>query len=84
MSFLEQLGIESTNSGAYHGKWLATSGASLASISPATGQTIASVEGVLQYALNRAIARHPHSQAIALSLEDIDIGVRVVAATSEH
>jgi aldehyde dehydrogenase (NAD+) len=43
MSFLEQLGIETTNSGAYHGKWLATSGRSLASISPATGQTIASV-----------------------------------------
>ena len=43
MDFLEELGIESENSGAYNGEWLTTSGAVLESVNPATGQVIAKV-----------------------------------------
>ncbi len=41
--FLKELGIEGQNSGAYAGKWLATSGAWLDSHSPATGELIARI-----------------------------------------
>ncbi len=43
MEFLKDLGIESENSGAYSGEWLACTGNVLASTNPATGETIASV-----------------------------------------
>ncbi len=41
--FLKELGIEGTNSGAYAGKWMATSGSLLESHSPATGELIARI-----------------------------------------
>jgi len=41
--FLKELGIEGSNSGAYAGRWLATSGAWLESRSPASGELIARV-----------------------------------------
>jgi len=44
MDFLQQLGIQDTNSGAYNGQWLETSGPMLESKSPATGQVIASIQ----------------------------------------
>jgi aldehyde dehydrogenase (NAD+) len=42
-SFLKELGIEGTNSGAYNGRWLVCSGAALESLNPATGEVIARV-----------------------------------------
>ncbi len=41
--FLKELGIEGTNSGAYAGKWMPTSGSWLESRSPASGDLIASI-----------------------------------------
>ncbi|MEO6711530.1 MAG: aldehyde dehydrogenase family protein [Planctomycetota bacterium] len=41
--FLKQLGIEGQNSGAYAGKWMATTGAWLDSHSPASGELIARI-----------------------------------------
>ena len=41
--FLRSLAIRELESGAYHGAWLPTSGAALASENPATGRTLASV-----------------------------------------
>ena len=43
MDFLADLGIADQNSGAYAGEWLATTGASLDTFNPATGERIASV-----------------------------------------
>lgn len=43
------------------------------------GATIADVEGVLQYALNCAIARDPESQRAVLCRADLDAAVKVVA-----
>ena len=43
-----------------------------------TGCTIADVEGVLQYALNRAIARDPESKQVLICRDDIDAALRVV------
>jgi aldehyde dehydrogenase (NAD+) len=43
MDFLEELGIEAVNSGAYNGQWLDTGGELLDSINPATGEVIAQV-----------------------------------------
>jgi aldehyde dehydrogenase (NAD+) len=44
--FLKELGIEGSNSGAYAGSWLPTSGAWLESRSPATGELIARIRQV--------------------------------------
>ncbi len=41
--FLKELGIEGTNSGAYAGRWIATSGSLLESHCPATGELIARI-----------------------------------------
>ncbi|MAF66646.1 MAG: aldehyde dehydrogenase family protein [Planctomycetes bacterium] len=43
MDFLEELGIEAVNSGAYCGEWLETGGALVDSLNPATGESIAGV-----------------------------------------
>ncbi|MEM7202066.1 MAG: aldehyde dehydrogenase family protein [Planctomycetota bacterium] len=43
MDFLQRLGISSTNPGAYDGQWLDCPGEELISVSPATGEKIASV-----------------------------------------
>ena len=43
MDFLRELGIQDTNSGAYCGEWLETSGELLESRNPATGEVIATV-----------------------------------------
>ena len=43
MDFLEELGIEAVNSGAYCGEWLETGGELSDSLNPATGQRIAQV-----------------------------------------
>lgn len=43
MDFLEKLSIQSENSGAYCGEWLAGDGGTVDSIAPATGKAIASV-----------------------------------------
>ena len=43
MDFLQELGIQGENSGAYDGEWLPCEGELLASTSPATGETIAQV-----------------------------------------
>ena len=40
MDFLSELGIQDTNSGAYCGEWLQTTGAQLESRNPATGEAI--------------------------------------------
>jgi aldehyde dehydrogenase (NAD+) len=48
MDFLQQLGIQDTNSGAYNGQWLEASGPVLKSKSPATGQVIASIRQATQ------------------------------------
>jgi len=48
MDFLQQLGIQDTNSGAYNGQWLEASGQVLKSRSPATGQVIASIRQATQ------------------------------------
>lgn len=42
------------------------------------GQTIATIEGVLQYAVNRAISNHDPSSQLTLSLDDINTARRVV------
>ena len=44
MDFLRELGIQETNSGAYCGEWLETSGELLESRSPATGELLATVK----------------------------------------
>ncbi|MGE3342307.1 MAG: AAA family ATPase [Vicinamibacterales bacterium] len=44
------------------------------------GHTIANVEGVLQYALNRAIAGSPAGQKPAIRVQDVDAAIRVVLA----
>ena len=44
LEFLRQLGLEGTLSGAYCGEWLSTSGSTLEVTSPATGQTIGTVQ----------------------------------------
>ncbi len=51
MDFLKELGIEKTNSGAYCGRWLETSGAILESKNPTTGEVIATVRqaGAAEY-----------------------------------
>jgi aldehyde dehydrogenase (NAD+) len=51
MDFLRELGIQNDNSGAYHGEWLACSGAWLESHDPATGKVIARVRqaGAAEY-----------------------------------
>lgn len=41
-------------------------------------QTIATIEGVLQYAVNRAISNHDHSTQLTLTLDDIKTARRVV------
>ena len=46
------------------------------------GQTIANIEGVLQYALNRAISRQTSKEPMIVNLDDMKAGVRVVL-TSE-
>ncbi len=43
MDFLRELGLKAENSGAYDGTWRAADGEPLASLSPATGETIATV-----------------------------------------
>jgi aldehyde dehydrogenase (NAD+) len=43
-ALLEELGIKDTNSGAYAGEWLDTSGAAQASLNPTTGESIAQVQ----------------------------------------
>jgi aldehyde dehydrogenase (NAD+) len=43
MDFLQDLGIQDQNSGAYAGEWLVTSGPTLDTHNPATGERIASV-----------------------------------------
>jgi aldehyde dehydrogenase (NAD+) len=48
MDFLEQLGIEQENAGAYCGEWLDTKGGLLQSLNPATGKVIASVREASQ------------------------------------
>jgi transitional endoplasmic reticulum ATPase len=48
------------------------------------GQTIANIEGVLQYALNRAISIQPGSAALVLTLEDVQAGIRIVLAEGEN
>ncbi len=42
--FLKELGIQGSNSGAYMGRWLPTSGTALDSINPSTGERIARIE----------------------------------------
>jgi aldehyde dehydrogenase (NAD+) len=51
MDFLRELGIQDDNSGAYHGEWLACTGAWLESHDPATGKVIARVRqaGAAEY-----------------------------------
>ncbi|KAA3606480.1 MAG: aldehyde dehydrogenase family protein [Planctomycetota bacterium] len=44
LSFLQELGLEGTLSGAYNGQWLETSGSELVSYSPADGKAIATVK----------------------------------------
>lgn len=44
------------------------------------GQTIANIEGVLQYALNRVIHQHKADQPLMLTREDVQAGLRVVLA----
>jgi len=44
MDFLRELGIQDTNSGAYCGEWLETTGELLESRNPATGEVIATVQ----------------------------------------
>jgi len=43
MDFLQELGIQAENSGAYNGEWLETGGATLETRDPATGELIAKV-----------------------------------------
>lgn len=47
------------------------------------GQTIANIEGVLQYALNRAISRKTGQKPVVLSLEDVTAGARIVLSEGE-
>jgi transitional endoplasmic reticulum ATPase len=50
-----------------------------------SGQSIANVEGILQYALNRAILRTPRDCAPVLRRDDLEAGVRLVSTqTSPH
>lgn len=44
------------------------------------GRTLANIEGVLQYALNRAIHQHQADQPLLLTHEDVQAGLRVVLA----
>jgi transitional endoplasmic reticulum ATPase len=43
------------------------------------GETIANIEGILQYALNRAIEFHREGRILSLSRDDIESAVRVVS-----
>lgn len=45
------------------------------------GQTIADIEGVLQYAVNRAIAMHMQKGALTLGVDDLKAAARVVLAS---
>ena len=45
-----------------------------------SGCTIADVQGVLQYALNRAIARSPDSSPVLICRDDLDAALKVVRA----
>jgi transitional endoplasmic reticulum ATPase len=45
------------------------------------GQTMATIEGVLQYALNRAIPRTQGEQVVIITAEDMSAALRVVAST---
>lgn len=47
------------------------------------GQTIANIEGVLQYALNRAISRKEGKEPMVISLEDVTAGKRIVLSEGE-
>ena len=46
------------------------------------GETIANIEGILQYALNRAIEFHRQGTTLALSRSDIESAVRVVSISA--
>jgi len=47
------------------------------------GQTIANIEGVLQYGLNRAISRKTGKEPMVICLEDVTAGVRIVLSEGE-
>lgn len=46
------------------------------------GQTIANIEGVLQYALNRAISKQLSQEPLVMTLDDINSGMRIVLQDS--
>lgn len=47
------------------------------------GQTIANIEGVLQYGLNRAISRKTGNGTVIIGLDDVQTGVRIVLSEGE-
>jgi hypothetical protein len=47
-----------------------------------SGQTVANIEGVLQYALNRAISRCEARDGVVVSREDLAAALRVVAGAA--
>lgn len=47
------------------------------------GQTIANIEGALQYALNRAISNHSGNTPVVLGMADMQAAVRVVLANDQ-
>jgi transitional endoplasmic reticulum ATPase len=67
-------------------QWLERKGIPGSSVDPGriaqmlVGQTIANVEGILQYALNRAISRQVGRAAVALTVEDVQAAMRMVVA----
>src|SRR5882672_288801 len=56
LSFLKELGIQGTNSGAYDGRWLACTGAMLESTNPATGEPIARVQQATRREYEQCVA----------------------------
>lgn len=46
------------------------------------GQTIANIEGALQYAVNRVIAKHDGASSLVLAMDDLEAAARVVLAES--
>ncbi|MEO0480120.1 MAG: aldehyde dehydrogenase family protein [Planctomycetota bacterium] len=62
LDFLKTLGIQDQNPGAYAGEWIQTSGDTLASLSPATGHTIASVNDASLQDYETVIAKAAEAQ----------------------